>query len=193
MKNFLIGLAVLLALSFEACHLQSGNKAASGTDSAVERIDVPVSDSLAAQMKDFLQAYYSLKDAFVKSDTALANRAAADLREASLGVHAEELKTDAARYQQTVSAITGLGAEITGLTGERTMLGKRQEFQMISGITYKLIKNTGMKDQTVYRDFCPMFNSGDGAFWLSDSPTIANPYYGTEMPDCGQLSETISF
>lgn len=193
MKKILIGLSTLLALSLGACQSQSGHKAASGADSAVVRINVPVSDSLARQMKDFMQAYYTLKDAFVKSDTGLANVAAAELREASLGIHAEELKSDAARYRQTVSAIEGLGAEIAGLTGERTMLGKRQEFQMISGITYKLIKNTGMKDQTVYRDFCPMFNSGDGAFWLSDSPTISNPYYGTEMPDCGQLSETISF
>lgn len=185
--------SVAVSCALGACHAGGGRHAATGADSAVVHVKVPVSDTLAGQVKAFLDAYYALKDAFVKSDTVLADSAAGRLSKAALAIHPEEFGTETPRYQQATAAVGGLGAEIAGLLGERTMLGKRQEFQMISGITYQLIKNTGMKHQTVYRDFCPMFNSGDGAFWLSDSLEIRNPYYGTDMPDCGQLSETITF
>lgn len=190
-RTTLCAMAVSCALA--ACHSGGGHHTVHGTDSAATQVKVPVSDTLAGQVKGFLDAYYALKDAFVKSDTALADSAAGRLLEAAAGIHPKEFQADTARYRRTTAAVGGLGAEIAGLLGERTMLGKRQEFQMISGITYELIKNTGMKNQTVYRDFCPMFNSGDGAFWLSDSAAIRNPYYGTDMPDCGQLSETITF
>jgi len=179
---------------FGACHSQSGKQtASSGEDSSIVKVNVPVSDTLAAHMAVFLHAYYTLKEAFVRSDTTAADEAALHLKEVADSLQLGELKNDTVRYHEALAAVSGLGAEIAGLLGEKTALGKRQEFQMISGITYKLIKTTGLKGQTVYRDFCPMFNDGNGAYWLSDSRPISNPYYGTDMPDCGELRETITF
>lgn len=39
--------------------------------------------------------------------------------------------------------------------------------------------------QKLYRDYCPMFNDGKGAVWISETKTIKNPYYGSKMLTCG--------
>jgi len=44
----------------------------------------------------------------------------------------------------------------------------------------------------VYKQYCPMAFDGKGAFWLSSSEEIRNPYYGDKMLKCGRVEETIS-
>lgn len=39
----------------------------------------------------------------------------------------------------------------------------------------------------VYLLKCPMANSDKGGFWLSDNPTVDNPYFGGEMLTCGSV------
>ena len=42
-----------------------------------------------------------------------------------------------------------------------------------------------------YRQFCPMAFDFEGAFWLSDSEDILNPYFGEEMLTCGNVEEAL--
>jgi hypothetical protein len=44
-----------------------------------------------------------------------------------------------------------------------------------------------MNTSTLYQQYCPMKK----AYWLSETPTIKNPYYGKEMPTCGKTTETL--
>lgn len=41
----------------------------------------------------------------------------------------------------------------------------------------------------IFKTFCPMANNG-GAYWLSNSSTIINPYLGKDMATCGSVKET---
>ncbi|SFN14331.1 Protein of unknown function [Chryseobacterium oleae] len=43
--------------------------------------------------------------------------------------------------------------------------------------------------QKLYRDYCPMFNDGKGAVWISESKSIKNPYYGSKMLTCGSVKK----
>jgi len=43
--------------------------------------------------------------------------------------------------------------------------------------------------QVLYKDFCPMYNDGKGAFWLSETKKISNPYFGKSMSTCGVVKE----
>lgn len=181
-----------VALVLGACHEGTSQKDPARSDSISVQSPTP-SDTLALQMNQVLDDYYQLKEAFVQSDMSSADRAAGPL-EAHVGALVfEEFSGDATRFSQAQSAQKSILAELAGLKGESTLLGKRQEFQMISDILYDLIKATGLKGQTVYRDFCPMFNQGNGAYWLSSVKDIRNPYYGKDMLECGQISQTIQF
>ena len=46
-------------------------------------------------------------------------------------------------------------------------------------------------DIPVYYQHCPMYNDGKGANWLSTENGVKNPYYGSQMLNCGKTIETI--
>ena len=64
-------------------------------------------------------------------------------------------------------------------------------FSMMS--FYKAIKAFGLMGKTVYYQFCPMMNDNKGAYWLSETNDIRNPYYGEAMPTCGETRETLKY
>ncbi|MBK1896700.1 DUF3347 domain-containing protein [Chryseobacterium paridis] len=43
--------------------------------------------------------------------------------------------------------------------------------------------------QKLYQDYCPMFNDGKGAIWISEAKAIKNPYYGNKMLTCGSVKK----
>jgi Cu(I)/Ag(I) efflux system membrane fusion protein len=69
---------------------------------------------------------------------------------------------------------------------------QRIAFSGLSDALYKAVKNFGLMKKTVYYQFCPMFNK-TGAYWLSESADIRNPYYGQSMLTCGETKETMKF
>lgn len=176
-----------------SCHsAEQGNKEAD-KDSTLVKIQVSVSDTLAAKMNVILNTYYQLKDAFVATDSVAADSAAKMLLINIQPISLKELESETKRYNKGRSSLESLQGEINGLLGETDILEKRKEFQMISDIMYDLISTVGVKGQVVYRDFCPMFNNDKGAYWLSPNKRINNPYYGDEMLGCGEIKETLQF
>lgn len=67
---------------------------------------------------------------------------------------------------------------------------QREHLDIMSADFYDLLKDFGTP-KPVYKVFCPMYNDKKGAFWLSDSREIKNPYYGKEMLSCGEVQEEI--
>ena len=67
---------------------------------------------------------------------------------------------------------------------------QREHLDLMSADFYDLLKDFGTP-KPVYKVFCPMYNDNKGAFWLSDSREVKNPYYGKEMLSCGEVQEEI--
>ena len=67
---------------------------------------------------------------------------------------------------------------------------QREHFAMLSKDVNDLIKIFGAK-QKLYQDFCPMYNEGKGAIWISESKEIKNPYYGSKMLTCGSMKKQL--
>ncbi|WP_420575297.1 DUF3347 domain-containing protein [Ekhidna sp.] len=42
-----------------------------------------------------------------------------------------------------------------------------------------------------YRQYCPMAFDNEGAYWLSNSEEILNPYFGDAMLTCGNVEEEL--
>jgi len=68
---------------------------------------------------------------------------------------------------------------------------QREHFEVLSTDLNDLITLIGT-DQVLYRDFCPMYNSGKGATWISEKEGIENPYYGSKMFNCGKIQDKIN-
>lgn len=193
-KVFFLLLAVSGTVFFlSSCHSGEQQKSDAAVDSTLKKMDLTISDTLAAKMNVVLDTYYQLKDALVAGDTVAADTAAKLLLNNIQPISLNEFQSDNNRYNKGRAALQSLDGELEGFLGEHTLLGRRKEFQMISDITYDLISTVGLKETTVYRDFCPMFNDDKGAYWLSANKRINNPYYGDEMLGCGEVKETLQF
>lgn len=66
---------------------------------------------------------------------------------------------------------------------------QREHFAILSKDMNDLIKMFGTK-QKLYQDYCPMYNDGKGAIWISETKEIKNPFYGSQMLTCGSLKKT---
>ena len=62
-----------------------------------------------------------------------------------------------------------------------------------SDVFYKILKTFSLMGKTVFYQFCPMMNDGKGAYWLSETKDIHNPYYGEAMLTCGETKETLKY
>jgi hypothetical protein len=67
---------------------------------------------------------------------------------------------------------------------------QRDHFTSLSKNMYELIK-VSKYETPVYYQYCPMYNDGKGANWLSKENVVKNPYYGSSMLSCGKTVETI--
>jgi len=67
---------------------------------------------------------------------------------------------------------------------------QREHFATLSKDINDLIKMFGTK-QKLYQDYCPMYNDGKGAIWISEIKEIKNPFYGSQMLTCGSLKKTL--
>lgn len=65
---------------------------------------------------------------------------------------------------------------------------QREHFVSLSKDISDLIAMFGTP-QKLYQNYCPMFNDGKGATWISETKMIRNPYYGSAIPTCGSVKK----
>ena len=65
---------------------------------------------------------------------------------------------------------------------------QREHFEALSTDITDLITLLGT-DKVVYQDFCPMVHKDKGAYWLSETKEITNPYFGSKMMKCGSVKK----
>ncbi len=141
------------------------------------------------EMEQVIDAYLQLKDAFVKDDEQAAEKATVLMAEKVDAVVPTKLEGEGLEawrnHQQVYEAKLKEMQHIKGLDN------KRSYFSHISEIVYCTIKSFGLKQGNLFAIFCPMAFDGKGAYWISDSKTIQNPYLGSKMPTCGEVKEEL--
>lgn len=152
-----------------------------------ESKETPASDSLvtvpavAVELRDTsinqaYKCYEDLKDVLVKSNASEARTAAAELGAALRKIKGSE----------STAALADKIASSTDLSQQRT------SFTALSNDVIKLFKQSELSSGSIYVQYCPMANEGEGGYWLSSKEEIMNPYYGDEMLHCGEVKETIA-
>lgn len=142
-----------------------------------------------------LDSYYLLKDAFVASDTIKANDAALNLVQNAESLNVDEIRGDSSgTIRETANyfaaTISGSGK---ALTAESGIEAKRKEFEMITDAMWSLTRTVQYEGQKVYYQYCPMAFNNRGAYWLSNTREIENPYFGSKMPDCGEVTDSLDY
>ncbi len=67
---------------------------------------------------------------------------------------------------------------------------QRQNFEALSSGMETVLKGT-IKSGMLYKQYCPMAFNNKGAYWISGSKEILNPYFGDKMLKCGRVDAEI--
>ncbi len=150
-----------------------------------------ISKDFIVQLNTVFEKYIDLKDAFVQSDIKKTKRTAGVMEKSLASVDFKLLTGDA--ITQWMNLTGTLNYLLKNIQSSDDMEGQRKDFSTLSSEFYKAIKKFGLMGKTAYYQFCPMAFNGKGAFWLSSTEEIRNPYFGDRMLTCGDTRETLSY
>ena len=106
-----------------------------------------------------------------------------------------EASTDTARtflsITEGVDDFIEIFEETIPLVEATTIKERRVVFEKVSRAMEDQIKEENIISGAIYKQYCPMAFNGKGAFWLSDSKEVRNPYFGDQMLKCGVIDSTI--
>lgn len=152
---------------------------------------IKVDLNFTMQLNTVFDQYIILKNAFVECDIKETKQAAQKVQQALSKVDMKLLTGDA--HMQWMDILGKLNSRVKQMASSRTLEEQRIAFAGFNEQFYKGIKTFGLMGKSVYYQFCPMANNKKGAYWLSESKTIRNPYFGAAMMDCGETKETMNY
>lgn len=174
-----------------------GEMEAGGNDNAThsnkeaetnEELDAP--ESFKEQLMETVNAYYNLKESFVKSDSKEVHEFTSKLEKELKKVDMSLLKGHSHMVWMDILGKIKKGIKIIHKSTE--IEKQRKGFEMISDQLILSIESYGVsKGKEVYIEFCPMAFDDKGAFWMSSQKEIRNPYFGDMMLKCGEVTRTI--
>lgn len=117
------------------------------------------------------------------------------IKDALVNTNVDEAKRTAEAVHQDIGSAEGEGIsiileDIEHIANTESVEHQREHFNELSKHVYALAKATDA-NKNLYRQYCPMAFNNTGAFWLSSSEEIRNPYFGDRMLKCGRVEETL--
>ncbi len=147
-----------------------------------------VSPEFTQQLATVLDPYLALKNALVASNADQATIAAAQTQELLAAVDMTLVKSEA--HQQWMDYLGIMQETLSTIKSNPTLDAQRTAFAPLSKVLYQSIRLFKVSGLDAYYQYCPMANNNQGAYWLSESKEIRNPYFGDKMLTCGSV-ETI--
>lgn len=202
--KFAIGVIALYSLSFTACDSSTSSHSASEHEATEEHAGheemetmatnapdyTSVSEEVKSQIAETYKSYLTLKNALVEAKSVDAKKAAQSLKANAEKVASAPVEGEAKNFISEQVAMVNQHAD--QIAGSTDIEAQRSQLNMISSSLFSLIKATGANTEKTYYQYCPMANNEKGAYWLSESQEIRNPYFGDKMLTCGENKETLS-
>ena len=159
-------------------------------DIIILNIPYQVEASEKENFKQVVGAYIDIKNEFVDDNIEGVNKAIAIMKENVNKVGGELLKNEGDRtWKQHAELYNSKLDEMAHIEG---LEAKRSYFSHISEIVYCTIKSFDFSNnQELYATFCPMAFDNKGAYWVSETKEIKNPYFGEKMLKCGSVKEEL--
>ncbi|MEQ6122248.1 efflux RND transporter periplasmic adaptor subunit [Reichenbachiella sp. MALMAid0571] len=152
----------------------------------VKTMDVP--QAFREQITALADAYFKVKNGLVADDPKATQSALEQLEAALDQIDMAGLKGQAHDHWMALKQKFSEATKM--MQDEENLDGLRQHFSMLSENMLEVTESFGLQKDKVYKDFCPMAFDNKGAFWLSESEEILNPYFGEAMLSCGEVKET---
>ena len=153
----------------------------------VDKSNVP--DKFKVQLNNAVNEYLKVKDGFFASDAFKVDKSAKSMKSALEKVDMKLLEGD--EHMAWMDMLKMINFTIDKVMKGKNIDEKRVGFRDLSKYISNSIEKFGIKsDKTLYLEFCPMADDNRGAYWISASREIKNPYFGEQMPTCGEVKKT---
>ncbi|MFD1315707.1 efflux RND transporter periplasmic adaptor subunit [Namhaeicola litoreus] len=134
-------------------------------------------------------SYFDLKDALVNDDSALALQNTQKMATSLKSIDHSLINED--NHENWTKTSKELSESLLRLSKQKDLESIRQEFIIVSNQMILMAKNFDASDRPMFIQHCPMANTSKGADWLSLNEVIKNPYFGSSMLSCGEITDTI--
>ena len=149
-----------------------------------------ISAEFSGNLSEVVTQYFKLKNALVKDQVTPAKSAGNDMSQVLAKVDASKFKGTEKTAWATVK--NKLRDALAKVKGAKDIAELRKHFEQVSTEVIFLSENYGVNQDLVYKDYCPMAFNNKGAYWLSETKEITNPYFGASMLACGEVKQTYS-
>lgn len=144
--------------------------------------------NVTEMMKNLSQHYAHLKNALVSGNGAEAQNGAKAMLEVIKSFDKSTLTSE--QKMDFDTHIVAIKEDAKHISENKEISEQCEHLIGLSEHMHSLILDFGA-GQPMYYAFCSMANNNNGAYWLSESEEIRNPYYGADMLSCGKTVETI--
>lgn len=183
----------LAAIGFAACNNDKTASNETGTKTTDTTKKTPVNtnteNKVTTSVDEMLIAYLQIKNALANDNASEAATGGNAFVQAISKVDKLAMTTEQKKRFEEIADDAKEMAEHIGKSSDK-IAHQREHFEMLSDDVYDMVK-TFKPAQTLYKDYCPMYNDGKGANWVSETKDIKNPYLGKKMPTCGEVKEEI--
>lgn len=149
--------------------------------------------SIDKQAKEALQplydTYLSWKEALTNDDFKEAQKSATNFKSALKKVDMRLFKDEAHMVWMDVQA--RLAKSLEHIQHFSYIEQLRKAFQPVSATMIELNSTFSPLGKIIYVQHCPMADNNKGADWLSSEKEIRNPYFGSSMLKCGEVTKEI--
>lgn len=163
-----------LAQHDHSSHQNQNNNSKTDTNTKATVTDA----SSQQQLSQLLSSYYNIKNALVTGD---ANSAASNAELFLKTANTIDFKVISEGNVHILSKDAGK------ISSTKDLKKQREYFVDLSSNMATVAKSLKLVNQPIYLQYCPMKK----AAWLSSEKLIRNPYYGSSMLTCGEVTETL--
>lgn len=190
MKQIIIVFATTM-LAFAACNDSntSGEAATKDTAIAPPSASAAPSQSTATPIQGIITGYLHLKNALAADNGKDAAIAGTEILNAMGKTDSTIFTVGQKKIYASVAGDVKENAEHINANADN-IAHQREHFELLSTKVYDLVKAFGGGRQ-LYYEHCPMAFDGKGASWVSELEEIKNPYFGSEMLECGEVKERL--
>ncbi len=150
-----------------------------------------VSDEFRQQIRVVVEKYLSLQGALAGDDLGLAVTAAKPAIETLSQVQMSPLNEKPHSVWMDRSA--KMSKALDAIQNTTDIDAARKAFEILSNELIAVVEQFGIPEtQQLYRIHCPMAFNDKGADWLQADKEIRNPYFGSSMLKCGEVTEEIN-
>jgi hypothetical protein len=152
----------------------------------VDKNAMAINDSQDSKAEVILKDYFNLKNALVGDDNAKAKDLGMALTQS---LKSFDVSSHSNTEQTELKDIIVDATEHAEHISESDIAHQREHFKILSKDITDMVAITGT-NKKLYEQFCPMYDGG--SVWLSMEKDIKNPYYGSQMLNCGKLQREIN-